>query len=296
MHILKAALGIVLLSFFALLPLRLSQAFGRLLGRIIYRTKSTRIYDVSSKNIDVCFPQWSEQQRQSLLKASLQHTCMSYAEMGFSYIRPPALALSKIVSVSGEDVLEAAIAKGNGVIMIAPHIGNWEILNLYVSSRYPLTVLYKPPKSAFFNWLINKMRQRTGGNTAPANASGVKKIFKSLRSDGIVGILPDQEPAMGSGVFCPFYHRPAYTMTLLSQLARKSKASIVTCIALRLDKGRGYALHFAEAEPGIDDPDALQGATALNLCIEKIASANPEQYQWEYKRYRKEAPGLQKIY
>ena len=296
MRFVKASLGFLLLLLLALLPLRLSQALGRRLGRLIYSMRKGRIYDVSSKNIDNCFPQLSASQREELLASSLEHTCMSYAEMGFSWLWPTSYSLKKVVSVQGEEVLIEAIKRGKGVIMIAPHIGNWEILNLYVSSRYPLTVLYKPPKSRFFDWLITRMRHRTGGDTAPANPSGVKKIFKSLRANGIVGILPDQEPAMGSGMFCPFYNREAYTMTLLSQLAIKSNASVITCIALRLDKGEGYSLHFAEADEDIKNKDLLTSVTALNRSIEQIASAHPSQYQWEYKRYRKEAPGLEKLY
>ncbi|MCJ8338398.1 MAG: lysophospholipid acyltransferase family protein [Pseudomonadales bacterium] len=287
MRYFKVILGLFVLVCIALLPLTVSQSLGRCLAKVMYWRKSSRGYRVSKLNIDSCFPDLSVEQREQLLKSSLEHTAMSYAEMGMSWLWPTSWSLAKVTSVKGEELLAAAVAEGRGVLIIAPHIGNWEVLNLFASNRYAITVLYKQPKLQFFDWLINTMRKRLGGDMAPANAAGVKKLIKKLRSNGVIAILPDQEPAAGSGEFCSFFGRPAYTMTLLSQLARKTNCKVISGIALREKGGKGFAIEFSDVDDQINSPDISASLAALNNCIEGVVAANPEQYQWEYKRFKK---------
>ena len=296
MRYIKVMLGLFFLFFMALLPLAASQSFGRLLAKLMYWKKRSRSYTVSKSNIDGCFPALSAQRREQLLKLSLEHTAMSYAEMGMSWLWPTSMSLAKVISVKGEHLLTAAVAQGRGVLIIAPHIGNWEVLNLFASNKYAITVLYKQPKLKFFDWLINKMRKRLGGDMAPATAAGVKKLIKKLRANGVIAILPDQEPADGSGQFCCFFNRPAYTMTLLSQLARKTNCKVIAGVALREPRGKGFSVEFSEVDTDINSSDLNVSLAVLNNTIQSIATANPEQYQWEYKRFKKTPPGTVKFY
>jgi len=296
MRFVKVVLGLLFLFFMALLPLRVSQYLGRILGKFLYNMKSSRAYRVSKANIDSCFNEVSVDQRESLLSSSLEHTGMSYAEMGMSWLWPTSMSLATVVSVKGEEVLQQAFEQGRGVIIIAPHIGNWEVLNLYASKRYAITVLYKQPKLKFFDWLINKMRKRLGGDMAPANAQGVRKLLKKLKANKVVAILPDQEPAEGGGQFSPFFGRPAYTMTLLSQLAAKTKCQVISGVAVRQEKGRGFAIEFKELDFELSSESINESVNTLNQNIQAITQRNPEQYQWEYKRYKKSPEDLADLY
>ncbi len=296
MRIIKIIIGLFFLVLMAAFPLSVSQFLGRCFGKLLYRGQSSRSYTVSRANIDCCFKHLDVQAREELLRSSLEHTGMSYAEMGMSWLWPTKMSLAKITKVVGEDILQAAFAQGKGVIIIAPHIGNWEVLNLYASSKYDLTVLYKQPKLKFFDWLINKMRKRMGGDMAPANASGVRKLMKKLRANKVIAILPDQEPAAGSGMFADFCGRPAYTMTLLSQLARKTKARVIAGVAIREEAGHGFTIQFSEVGGEIASPDMNLSLKALNQTIENIAKSHPEQYQWEYKRFKNSPAGMAKLY
>jgi KDO2-lipid IV(A) lauroyltransferase len=280
----------------ALLPLKYSQLLGGFFGGVIYRLKNSRSYSVSKKNIELCFSSLSHSEQETLLKHSLIHTGMSYAEMGMSWLWSTNRSLNTISSVKGEELLVEAFASNSGVLIIAPHIGNWEVLNLYASRNYDLTVLYKQPKIKFFDWLIKKMRSRLGGSMAPANASGVRLLMKKLRSNKVVAILPDQEPALGSGKFIPFFSRQAYTMTLLSQLAAKTNCKVISGVAIREEGGKGFAIEFSEVDTLINSKDIEVSLAILNKTIERIASKNPEQYQWEYKRFKKSPEGLDKLY
>lgn len=296
MRFIKVFLGLVFLVFMALLPLRASQFLGKRLANAWYKSKTSRSYRVSKANIDCCLPDLGDSEREALLKESLQHTGMSYAEMGMSWLWPATKTLKKVISVEGEQVLEDAVAARKGVLIIAPHIGNWEVLNLYASNKHAITVLYKPPKLKFFDWLINKMRKRLGGDMAPANAAGVRKLLKKLRKNGVVAILPDQEPAEGSGVFSHFFGRQTYTMTLLSQLAAKTQCAVIAGVAIRLPNGEGYRIKFSKVDGEINSSDQQQSVEALNHAIEVIVKENPAQYQWEYKRFKKLAPSQTQLY
>lgn len=296
MRYIKVLFGLLFLICMSLLPLNASQFFGRCFGNLLWRFKTSRSYSVSKANIDCCFPSYSVAAKECLLRSSLRHTAMSYSEMGMSWLWSSKRSLSKVTSVHGEDILRAAIDEGRGVLIIAPHIGNWEILNLYVSQKYDLTVLYKQPKIKFFDWFIKKMRGRLGGTMAPANASGVRQLIKKLRANKIVAILPDQEPAIGSGQFVPFFSRPAYTMTLLSQLASKTNCKVITGVAIRQTDANGFAIRFSSVNPNINSKDLSVSLATLNFIIEEIANSNPEQYQWEYKRFKKVADGDTSLY
>jgi KDO2-lipid IV(A) lauroyltransferase len=296
MRILKVLLGLFFLLLMAAMPMRLSQFLGKQLGRYWFKSKSSRSYQVSKLNIDSCFADQSSEYRVKLLAQSLEHTGMSYAEMGMSWLWPSNWTLRRVVSVEGLDVLNSAIANDKGVIIIAPHIGNWEVLNLYASNLYPITVLYKQPKLKFFDWLINKMRKRLGGDMAPANAAGVRKLMKKLRAKGVIAILPDQEPAEGSGEFSPFFGRDTYTMTLLSQLASKTQSTVIAGVAFRQDNGQGFAIKFTEVAGNINSRDTAESIAALNQSIETIVKQCPAQYQWEYKRFKKQPDGQSRLY
>ena len=103
-------------------------------------------------------------------------------------------------------------AKG-GVIVLAPHIGNWEAVNVFVSAIRPMTAMYRPNKDESLDAFILEARNRAGGELVPTNRRGVMQIVKALNADGVVGMLPDQVPQQGSGDFAPFYGHQAYTMT-----------------------------------------------------------------------------------
>ena len=296
MRILKVILGLLFLVLMAAMPMCLAQFLGKHLGRYWFTFKSSRSYKISKLNIDICFPDKDVESRNKLLAESLEQTGMTYAEMGMSWLWPSSWTLRKVVSVEGLDVLDKAVANDKGVIIIAPHIGNWEVLNLYASNLYPITVLYKQPKLKFFDWLINKMRKRLGGDMAPANATGVRKLMKKLRAKGVIAILPDQEPTQGSGEFAPFFGREAYTMTLLSQLASKTQCTVIAGVAIRQANGQGFAIKFTEIEGDIHSRNTIDSIEVLNQSIESIVKQCPAQYQWEYKRFKKQPEGQSKLY
>ena len=288
---LKAIPAILAMALLALLPLPVARALGRWLGRRIYRKGEPHpMYRITRINLEICFPQLSVTEREQLICESLEQTGCSLAEMGLSWFWSPQRVLKQVRAVEGEALIRNELEAGRGILLIAPHLGNWEVMNLYLSHHYPLTAMYKPPKLKLMDRLIRKRRARLGSAMAPADMKGVRMVLKALKGAGIVGILPDQEPDRSSGVFAPFYGEPALTMKLLPQLAAQTQVKVLCGYARRLPEG-GFSLHFSEAEPGIHSRDLQQSAAAMNASIERCVNQCPAQYQWEYKRFNTPANG-----
>ncbi|SFU00579.1 lysophospholipid acyltransferase family protein [Halomonas saccharevitans] len=260
---------------------RLARVIGPLVERFSRRErKVTRI------NLAEAYPARSDAERRRLARESLTHSTATMLELGFAWMGDPERVEASIVEVHGRELLDGARAEGRGVIVLAPHFGNWEVLNFWLSGHFPFTAMYEPPKLAPLDPIIRQGRERRGARLVPTNPRGVAALLKALKRCEAVGILPDQVPSWGSGVFAPFFGRPAYTATLLPKLVARTEARVVTGVALRLP-GRGYALHFLAADERVYDPDEAVSATGVNACVESTIALDPAQYQWEYKRYRK---------
>lgn len=114
---------------------------------------------------------------------------------------------------------------------------------------------------------------------------GVRALIKALRAGETIGILPDQVPAQGDGVWVDFFGRPAYTMTLAAKLAHVSSAPVILVAAFRLPHGAGYQLQFTP----LDGPlakDETQAAQQINQALEALIRQQPAQYLWSYNRYK----------
>lgn len=297
MKLIKSLLAILVLGLLSLLPLRWAQGLGRRLGRRMWRkgdvSKMTR---QTRRNVAACFPELDAQAREQLVGNSLEQTGCSLAEMGMAWLWHPERTLKKIRQIHHEEVLESALAEGKGVILIAPHLGNWEVLNLYLSNRYAFTAMYKPPRLKLMDDLIKRMRARLGSRMAPADTRGVRMVMKALKRGEMVGILPDQEPEASGGIHVPFFGIQALSMKLLPQLAAQTGARVVCAYAERLPNAEGFDLHFQAGESDINSRDLRVAAAAMNRSVEACVRALPAQYQWEYRRFSTRPQGEPPFY
>lgn len=193
--------------------------------------------------------------------------------------------------VCGQEILDEALQQNKGVIMLAPHLGNWELCGLFLDSIRQSTYLYKPPKLEAFEEAMIGYRGRLGAKLAPTTAKGIAMLVKALGRGEIVGILPDQEPNWDSGVFAPFFGVDALTMTLVGKLANRTDARVLSIFAKRLNHGEGFEIVVANARPGIVDKDLEVAAKELNATIEECVQLAPSQYQWEYRRFKRQPDG-----
>ena len=210
-------------------------------------------------------------------------------ELPFIWCARPERVLRTARSVNWDLVQQALDAKA-GIVFLTPHLGCFEISAQSVARHHSLSVLYRPPRKAALKPLIEGARARANLHLAPANLSGVRILLKALKNGQAIGLLPDQVPQNGEGVWADFFGKPAYTMTLPAKLQQMSGAPIILAYAERLSWGRGYAIHFVAFEGELGETPEQQ-ARAINAAMEKLIARCPAQYIWSYNRY-KTPPGV----
>jgi KDO2-lipid IV(A) lauroyltransferase len=218
--------------------------------------------------------------------AAVGHAGRMVLELPKVWLRPQAEVAGRVVRVSGWELVQAAWREGKGILFLTPHLGCFEITAQYYATHRPMVVLYRRPKQ---DWLGPIIEQGRGANLtlAPADLTGVRRLMKALKHGEAVGMLPDQAPGAGEGVWAPFFGRPAYTMTLAARLA-ETGATVLLAYAERLPGGAGFHLRLFPLSRPLDG-DLAQRVTQLNAELETLIRQCPGQYLWGYNRYKKPA-------
>jgi Kdo2-lipid IVA lauroyltransferase/acyltransferase len=279
-----------LFKFFAIFPLWAAHALGRALGWLAFALSGTyrqRFLD------NARLAGLTARQRFGAIGAAGQQI----AEL-------PRLWFGQPVAIEwdGAHHVDAALALGRGIVFLTPHLGCFEVTAQAYAARYghstggagtaggkPMTVLFRPPRKAWLTGLVTSARQRPGLATAPTSIAGVKQLIKALKNGDCVGLLPDQVPPAGQGIWSPFFGRQAYTMTLAVRLALQTRATLLVAWGERRPWGQGYTVHVRplNGAPGQALAKDLEGAVAqVNGAMETLIRTCPEQYLWGYARYK----------
>ena len=291
---LKSALAVFFLHLIAALPESVTKALAHAAAWLLWQinSKSRRITEV---NLRLSFPQMPQAELQQLAKNSLLETSKTALEMPICMLKADKNAL-KISKVTNRHLVEEALNKGRGAIVIAPHIGNWEFLGEDLAQHFPITNLYKPSKIPAINEIIKAGRRVNGSKLEPTNKKGVFNLLKNLKKGELIGILPDQIPDSDNGtVFAPFFGQSTATMTLISNFLQRTKSAAVMGMAKRLADG-SFEVIYMDVDEDIYSADLQTSVNALNRSVEKIVLLAPAQYQWEYKRFKKGPDGRRNIY
>lgn len=284
----------LIFKFFSILPLSCVRFIGRVAGYLVWLSKG-RAARITMRNIQLCFPELSPEEQEKMALQSLQQTAQTAVEAGAIWRHSWPWVQRKIISMEGDEILREKVAAGKGVLVLAPHHGNWEVVAPYLASVAPLAAMYQPLENPEMDKLVLSGRSKLNITMAPTNRKGVMMLFKSLQAGQIVGILPDQVPDSDSGSqIAPFMGQPALTMTLVHGLIQRTGCAVCSCYAERV-KG-GFKIIVMEADPAIYDQDQLTSVTGLNASVEACVRRAPSQYQWEYKRFHRLPEGYPKFY
>ncbi|AFP29599.1 lysophospholipid acyltransferase family protein [Marinobacter sp. BSs20148] len=272
------------------LSLATAQKLGRMVGWFLWKLQ-TQPRDVTATNLAICLPELTSTERAELTKASLASTGMTMLEVPLMWEWPVEKCLDLIKETQGLALINEAMTDGSGLILLAPHLGNWELAGLFFSSRYKMAALYSPPNMAEFEDYMIRVRGRLGSELVRGDRRGLARLASILREGGVAGILPDQSPRGAGNAFAPFFGMEVKTMTLVAKLMQRTGAKVLITYTERLNNAEGFRIVVRETEPNIDSKDPVQAATALNRSIEHCIRKIPAQYQWEYKRLRHRPPG-----
>lgn len=219
-----------------------------------------------------------------LLRAAIAETGRQFIEIAWVWLRPVEDVMQK-VRVEGWELVEEARRDGAGLLFITPHLGCFEINAQYIATREPITVLYRPPRKSALAPLMEEGRSRPQLRAAPADLSGVRQLVKTLRGRGAVGMLPDQVPGAGEGVWAPFFGRAAWTMTLAARLAEVKGVRTIYCWVERLPRGEGFVMRLYPPTQPLEG-DLETRCAIINREVERLIMLRPEQYLWGYNRYK----------
>jgi KDO2-lipid IV(A) lauroyltransferase len=272
--------------FFSLFSLTWNHRFGALIGWFLWRTPNSA-KRITVKNISIAFPEYSAEQQQELVRQSLIETGKTFTELGPIWLWAKDKKLGLIQRVEGAELLREAFGKNNGVMILSPHLGCWEVVGPYLAEHFPTSILYRPPRIGSIEGFMRAVRESSGAKLVPTDLRGVKALRRALKQNEVIGILPDQDPGKSGGVMSPFFGHPVNTMVLVSKLAAKADCPIFFTYAERLSNAEGYVLHIEPADSALASLDEFEAASALNRGVEACASHLPSQYQWSYNRFKR---------
>ena len=266
------------LSAIAVLPLALAQVIGSFLGMLAY---------ASSKQYRSLFrPQYEAVVRArdlpSRLWEAVRASGMLFSDSLWIW-RNPKKALA-LVEVQNWDLVETAINEGHGLVMLTPHLGGFEIIPRVLAQHFPATILYRPSRQGWLNEVVEEGRAYPNMHFVPTNLNGVRQMTRALTRGEAIGILPDQVPSGGEGVWVPFFGRPAYTTPLPARLANRNNTPVVMFTAKRKGIGMGWLMQATRLAPLSEDANIA--AAELNVAIENAVLVAPEQFIWSYNRYK----------
>ncbi len=263
-----------ILRAFALLPLPLLHAFGALVGWISF----------------LASPAYRRRFLENAAEAGygLATVRAAVAEAGKLVTEVPRLWFGGPVRIhwENESLITQARDRGRGIVFLTPHLGCFEATAQGYAERFgPITVLYRPARKDWLRDVVDTARARRNLAAAPTTLAGVRQLLKALRAGQAVGLLPDQVPPHGMGVWAPFFGRSAYTMTLSARLARQTGATLLLAWGERLPRGPGYLVRVRPWPEPVPADDAA-AAARVNAHMEALIRECPQQYLWGYARYK----------
>lgn len=273
----------IILRLLSLLPLSVLQTMGRFGGRLVFampgRYRDRLIANAKQAGYD-----------------DLEFCRRAAAQAGATVMELPKIwfrttqCLAQVID-DQEFILKEARASGRGILYLTPHLGSFEMSARYGAQYTPLTVMFRPPRKAFLRPILNIVRNASGVTAIPADMKGVRHFLKTLKKQEAVGMLPDQVPRQGEGVWAPFFGREAFTVTLPGKLAKMTNAIVIVAACERLPKGQGWRMHYLRA-PDVLPEDSREQATLFNEMMQTLIARFPTQYLWGYYRYKrpKDAP------
>lgn len=275
---------LVLLRWLSGWPLWLLHALGALLGWITWAASPSYRRRLR-ENADLAGVSAADR------RASVAEAGRLVSELPRLWLRPADRPIADPVHWDGAERLEAWLGQGRGLVLLTPHLGSFEVSAQAYAERFghlqPITVLYRPARKQTLRELEETARARPALATAPATLAGVRQMLRALKKGQTVGLLPDQVPPDGMGVWVPFFGHPAYTMTLAARLVQQTGAAVGLLWTERLPNGRGYVVHadlLPEALPDSGGDEAA--ARAINRAMEQVIRRCPRQYLWGYHRYK----------
>jgi Kdo2-lipid IVA lauroyltransferase/acyltransferase len=269
----------------AKLPPRTRMRVGRRLGHLLAHIK-LRDRRVARRNLEVCFPELSELNRETLLQRHFESLGLSLVEMGIGWFAPLE-ELKRIVTVRGREHLDAALARGQGVILLGAHFTPLEV-GVAILESFGMRF------SCMMDAMIRRGRSRFAEKQIARD--NVRALLKRLEENYVVVYMPDQTYLGNQSALVEFFGEPAVTNIATSKLARISGAAVLTYFFRRLPDDSGYVVDIGAPLEAFPSNDAVRDTRRIVARLEEYIRLAPEQYLWIYKKFKRRPPPLPDLY
>ena len=237
-------------------------------------------------NLNLCFPNSSDQEIKVLMRKSLKETSRSLLESGKSWITFPKTGVTNLIQVEGMKLVSESLIQEKGAILFTSHLGNIEVLISFLAENFKCTIPYTPAKINAVDELMKQARLLMGAEMVKADSGGVKSALKALNHGEVIIMASDQVPKKKSGIISNFFGTPALSVSLVSSLATRTESPCHSVSCIRLKKGKGYKVIFSKRIEKLNTLGVPEGVNLMNTELEECIMKAPEQYAWEYKRFK----------
>jgi|SoiMethySBSTD1v2_1073268.scaffolds.fasta_scaffold376406_2 Kdo2-lipid IVA lauroyltransferase/acyltransferase len=287
-----AWLGYACMRLVVLLPFGLQLFLGRALGRLAYAVLPKR-RRIAARNIDACLRDLPADERARILVLHFESLGVSLIEMAMGWFGRLESVRGRW-DIEGAEHLEAALAKGKGVVLFSAHFTPFEF-------SWPALKSLCPTLAGMYKWqrnpVMNRMMQRGRGRSYDVQIAkdNVREMLRQLRANAVFWYASDQSYGGKGSVLLPFFGEPAMTNTAIGRIARASGAVILPQHFRRLDNDR-YVMTIGAPLSGIPSGDDVADTRALTRKIEEYIRVCPEQYWWIHQRFKGRPAPLPDLY
>jgi len=274
-------LGLALMRLSIYLPVKVQLWLGSVLASIMSPLMKSRKH-IALRNLELCFPELSEKQRQNIMKKNFHTMGMMLIETALSWWASDA-QLEKRVNYEGLEHLDAALAKGKGVILLTGHFTSMELGGRLIMLKKPCYVMFRQLNNQLFNAVMMKFRTLHSEGTVLRNDP--RPMVRALKKNKIVWYAPDQDFGSRSSVFATFFGVTAATVPATARIVKMSGAAVIPFVPRR-DKDGTYTLSLGEALKDFPAGDDVGDAQTINDLIEREVRIAPEQYLWIHRRFK----------
>lgn len=278
----------------AQLPYGVLRGLGFGLGTLLWVTAKRRRH-IADRNLKACFPDWSDEKRQRIMRKHFTSLGMAFFETGVSWFAP-RWRIRRWHHIEGLEHIQQAQANGQGVILLGLHMTTLDIGGAFLGCHCDIGAMYRPNKNPVYDYVQLARRQRYSANTDIIHRNDLRTTVKTLKRGRIVWYAPDQDYGVKRGVFAPFFNVPAATITTTSKLAALSKAAVIPFYQVRLPGSQGYKVVIQPPLSDFPSGDDLADATCINHVFEGFVEQYPEQYLWVHRRFKNRPEGTTPIY
>jgi KDO2-lipid IV(A) lauroyltransferase len=238
---------------------------------------------VAERNIELCFPEMTPQERRDLLKKHFRLSGYAALSLGVAWWAPK-WRIKRFIKLRDMNFLNDVRSRGENAILLVPHFLGLDIGAMRLSMDGNYVSMYRRSRNDFLEYLFQ--RRSRFGTPVVERSSSLKTLIRIIRQGVPFYYLPDQDLGERASVFVPFFGIPAATVTALSRLAKSTGATVIPCIMRILPAGRGYEARFYPPFENFPSEDPVADARRMNREIEKWVREMPEQYLWSYRRFK----------